>query len=203
METQGADICNVIPRSMLEWNALISPRQRSKPCLLHLHCYINMILSLSNACPGLLVKWLTCLTYNLRRVSPGQATYKEGLSDEIKNCGPLYQSVYARASKISHTVRTVACSGLYTSSSVLQLLKCWLGGMTSLRAPPANVPQARPERGVWGPSPQKIWIQNRLDVFSWHLGSCNTTSERDEICTRFPRRASMKLCCSHVAATGN
>jgi hypothetical protein len=59
--------------------------------------------------------------------------------------------------------------------SVLQLLKCRLGGITSLRAPPTNVPQARPERGVW--------IQNRLDAFSWHLGSCNTTSESDEMHT--------------------
>jgi hypothetical protein len=30
--------------------------------------------------------------------------YKEGLSDETKNCGPLYlQSVYAGASKRSHS----------------------------------------------------------------------------------------------------
>jgi hypothetical protein len=29
--------------------------------------------------------------------------YKEGLSDETKNRGPVYLSIYARASKRSHT----------------------------------------------------------------------------------------------------
>jgi hypothetical protein len=28
-----------------------------------------------------------------------------------------------------------------------------------------------------------LGIQNRLDAFSWHLGSCNTTSESDEMHT--------------------
>jgi hypothetical protein len=50
--------------------------------------------------------------------------------------------------------------------------------MTSLQASRRHVRSG----GVW-PSPQKIWIQNRLDVFSWHLGLCNTTSESDEMHT--------------------
>jgi hypothetical protein len=70
-----------------------------------------------NTRPGLLVEWLTHWTCNPKRVSEwfrsrGQGTYKnlwisceskEGRSDETKNRGPLYLSVYARASKRSHT----------------------------------------------------------------------------------------------------
>jgi hypothetical protein len=57
-------------------------------------------------CPGLLVEWLTRLTFLegwVRGFNPGQGTYKEGLSDATKNRGPLYLSVYVRASKRSHT----------------------------------------------------------------------------------------------------
>jgi hypothetical protein len=39
---------------------------------------------------------------------------KEGLSDETKDRGPLYLSVYARASKGSHTCMTGACIALYS-----------------------------------------------------------------------------------------
>jgi hypothetical protein len=52
----------------------------------------------------------------LSKFDPGHGTHtkvvnkKEGLSDETKNHGPLYLSVYAMASKRSH-----ACSGLHTS----------------------------------------------------------------------------------------
>jgi hypothetical protein len=56
--------------------------------------------------------WLTILKGSVSRFDPGQDTYKnlwiscsykEGLSDETNNRGPLYPSVYARASKRSHT----------------------------------------------------------------------------------------------------